>query len=86
MKITNSTTEIRVEEKRFYPPFTVSDTCPECSEEVTYCGPGESYLSYPWINKPITPSFYCGHCEDEGRPCEWDGDPIVMRVTAELAN
>ena len=86
MKIQNSNTEIRVEEKRFYPPFTISDICPNCNEECFLCGPGLEYLSYPWVNKPFKPTFYCGHCDDEKRPCEWEGEPIVIRVTAEIAN
>lgn len=85
MKIDNSTEPTRIDEKRFYPPFTISDTCPECNEEVFLCGPGLDYLSYPKVNEPIPTDFYCGHCEDEGRPFEWQGDPIILRVTAERA-
>ena len=85
MKIHNSTEPHKLEDsKRFYPPFTIMDTCPQCFETVKNCGPDIDYLGYPTVNKPMTVTFYCSACDDNGKPCEWPSKPFIIRITAEL--
>ena len=44
-------------DKRRYVPFEVTDTCPECGEEVT-TSLDEQYLMYPVIGEPYEISLY----------------------------
>ena len=81
MKIENLPAPIELD-KRFYPPFKITDDCPTCGKEAEVCNNRDAYLSYPWINKPEEITFYCGDCEDADRPPEWSKF-IMIRITAE---
>jgi hypothetical protein len=80
MKITRAPEGVRFGDKRFYPPFTVTDECPGCRIEVEGCGAGR-YLSYPAIGVPIDVNFWCGMCEDAEEECEWTKQ-IVINISA----
>jgi len=82
MRITHSKDPIELDIKRFYPPFSVYDDCPGCGKEIMACGDG-AYIMYPSVNKIEDLTFYCGACEDAGKPhVEWTKH-IVIKVTAE---
>lgn len=61
--------------KRWYPPFEIYSSCPECGLEQEY----DNYLPYPDFFVPISVHFCC---EDEEHYAEWT-EQIIIKVTAE---
>lgn len=82
-KIQNHEGLRKLDIKRFYPPFTVTDECPVCGKVIEGCGATE-YLSYPVVNAPMSVDFCCEE-NANGEPHvtqEWSRE-IIIRVTAD---
>lgn len=76
MKIIPETEAFDIDVKRFYTPFHVEDTCPECGHNATW-GPDQDYLSYPTVNAPFDLTMYCTECDHN-----WE-HRVILRVTLE---
>lgn len=81
MKIKKLKGTFEIDVKRFYPPFSITDNCPNCGEEVVGCDKSQ-YLSYPKLNTPTRVSFCCCTCEEDedlpkGAKFEWEKKVII---------
>lgn len=61
-KTSENAFEINV--KRFYLPFEINWTCPNCKEKGKQ-DLNHDYLSYPIAGKPFTHTLYCYDCDHE---------------------
>jgi hypothetical protein len=83
LSIVNTLAPIELE-KRTFIPVVLSSKCPHCGTDVSNdLADGETYLSYPKVNRPITFTFW-HECPD-GEDTEWQYNIIIrMTVTEEL--
>jgi len=82
VKIKRTAEHVEIDVKRFYLPYEVTSTCPQCGKEET-TDLSVNYLSYPSDGETEI-SF--SHCEDEDDededPCtnEWS-EVVVLAIT-----
>ena len=74
---------ITIDEKRFYVPAIIKDTCPKCGAAYER-DLNEQYLSYPPCNVPFNLTMDC-YAEVDGKPCgaEWE-IPVRLDVQVSL--
>lgn len=79
MEIINSDTIEVTQDKRFYFPAIIKDTCPKCQQEIVKDFSKSEYLAYTPTNKPFFFNFYCEECEHEWTSLK----QIILRVKLE---
>ena len=68
-----------IDVKRFYTPFVIEASCPQCGERVKRdCD--DHYFSYPPLGVPFNEGMWCSGCEHE-----WDVR-IQLDITLALAS
>lgn len=73
-------TRFRVEVKRLYLPFTVTQPCPACGEVCVRNLSRDPAPSFPVLGEPVNLYGYCDKCDHE-----WEM-PVVIDVTLTPVN
>ena len=68
----------RIEEKRFYVPYKITDTCPKCKTVIKKSLWKYNYLSYPPLEVPFDEYLYCSECDTE-----WKIE-VLLKISLEL--
>lgn len=70
--------EFEIDVKRFYIPG-LEAACPRCGKKCEH-----DYLSHPTANKAEAVTFYCGSCDDAGKPAEFE-KMVTVHVELEIS-